>query len=221
MSDQQTPETDSWPSIQHSLKELPLYRAMADSVMWKDYVESGLLFFILNSLLFLLTWGKYSILTLISYLLLSLLMFCFSYVNLTNFQSSKQNMPEPTENPIIQKLGNCEFYIKKENVHPYVDCLIRAANLAIYQLRPAYLCEHNILTAKVACGLFVAAMIGKCFSTIMLLYLAILVLFIWPRLYHEKRTEINHAYNVAKEKVHELSRMAMEKMPENIKKKLE
>jgi len=213
-------KTDSWREIQHTLIKLPLYRAIADSIEWKDYVESGLLFFIFNSLLFLLVWGKYSIVTLISYLFLSFLVFCFSYVNLTNLNASKQSLAEP-ENPLTQKIGNVDFYVKVENVYPYVDALVRGINLAIYQLRPAFLCEHTIFTAKVACALLVTAIIGKCFTTIGLLYLGGLVLFIWPRLYHEKRADINKAYNIAQEKVHELLQTVHEKLPESLKKKLE
>jgi len=216
----QAPETDSWPSIQHSLKELPLYRAICDSVEWKDAVESGLLFFILNSLLFLLIWGKYSIVTLISYLFLSFLVFCFGYVHLNNLNASKDNMPEP-ENPLAQRLGEYDFKIKTANVEPYLHASIRAINLAVFQLKPAFTCEHPILTAKVACVLLVTAMIGKCFSTAALLYIGILFLFIWPRLYHEKRVEITEAYIKARDKVHELSKMALEKMPDSVKKKLE
>jgi hypothetical protein len=54
---------------------------VSNIVLWRDPVKTGLLFGIFNFFFLLVCWGDYTVVTLESYLLLSLLAVCVGYVN--------------------------------------------------------------------------------------------------------------------------------------------
>jgi len=58
-----------------------------------------------------------------------------------------------------------------------------------------------------------AATIGDWFSGITLLYLGTLASFIWPRLYEEKKTEIDHWFNIALTEGDKYLQLALSKLP--------
>jgi len=78
----------------HFLKPL---RPVISIIYWNDPIQSALLFGIGNFFFFLITYGEYTVLSLLAYLLLSLLFVAGVYTNGTWLRASFTN--EKYENP--------------------------------------------------------------------------------------------------------------------------
>jgi len=211
---------DPWSELWLEVKKDPLYQPLSDILHWRDYVETGLIFVVLNFFFFLLIWGDYSIITLVSWILLSLLVAAASYVNYTLMRAQWSKIPN-VENPLAAKLNNRKLYIEPAQIDQHLELIVKVINLILERLREVYLCTNNVLSAKFAFGFWVAAILGNLFQTKTLIFLGIEFAFIWPRLYEEKHAEIDKIAGIVRQKVNELTTLAISKMPDNIKKKLE
>jgi len=96
--------------------------------------------------------------------------------------------------------------------HPHKSQLCRKVDKTLSLL------FHN---QQFAFGLWVLAMIGNWFSTAGLVYLVILASFIWPKLYQEKREQIDKILALIRQKLSDISKIVWAKLPESIKKKIE
>jgi len=209
-------ETKSYVAI---LKADPLYPQVSTIVHWRDPIKSGLLFGIFNFFYFLITFGEYSFLTLVSYLLLALLCVCFAYVNYVVLRAS-WFQGKKVENPLKERFKGANFHINKAAVDQHVQTVVDLINTTIDNLRDAYYVSDNILTLKVAACLYALAVLGKWFNDSTLIYLAVLALFVWPRLYEEKQKEIDQFYGIALTEAKKYYQIAYSKIPPNIQQKL-
>jgi len=212
-----TPSCSLPPRVQEIINEFrkhPLYQPVSNILYWKDLVESGLAFAVVNFLFILLIFGDYSVLTLVSYLLLSFLVIAGAYVHYIQSKSK-----EPVENPLVAKLRGRDLSISEDLVNPRPAVL--AVNYALEQLREAFLFTNNAHSLKVGLGLWVASIVGNLFSTTCLLYLCSLVASTWPRLYQEKQADIDRLAGIARAQADVYGKLAYEKLPPAIKKKLE
>ena len=67
--------------------------------MWRNWVKSGLVFFALNMLYFMLTRGGYTVITLLSHISLAILACFFVYVYGSMFVAH-YIMDQPAQNPL-------------------------------------------------------------------------------------------------------------------------
>jgi len=194
------------------IKKNPLYDEVTKILLWRDPVRSGLLFGIANLFYILFTWGEYSVITLASYLLLSLLIVCFSYTNYIVLKGS-WIQGKKVENPFVERFKNQKFHVRRESIDQHVDTVLNLINLCIDEYREVFYCVENLRSLKYALYFYLAATIGNWFDFITILYIGLLVSFIWPRLYEEKQKEIDQFYNVAKEQVNNYLQLALSKLP--------
>jgi len=194
------------------LKANPLYSEVSKIFHWRDPVRSGLLFGIANLFYILLSWGEYSVVTLTSYLLLSLLLVCLGYANYVVFKASWLQ-GKKVENPFKEKFKNQKFHVTREAIDKHVDTILDLINLTIDKYRDVFYCSDNLVSLKYAFYFYLAATIGDWFSGITLLYLGTLASFIWPRLYEEKKTEIDHWFNIALTEGDKYLQLALSKLP--------
>jgi len=204
-------ETDkrSYVSI---IKSNSLYLDASKIVHWRDPVKSGLIFGIINFFYFLITWGDYTVVTLMSYLVLALIAVCFAYSNFVVLRAQwLQN--KKVGNPFVDRFKNEKFHISKAAAEEHFDTILDILNLTIDCLREALYCTNLVHTAKVAGILYVAATIGDWFSGATLLYLITLGFFVWPRLYEEKQKEIDQVYAIARARAEEYINLGLSKLP--------
>jgi len=194
------------------LRADPLYNEASKIFHWRDPVKSGLLFGMANLFYILFTWGEYSLVTLSSYLLLSLLAVCFSYAKYVVLKASWLN-GKTVENPFKERFKNQKFHVKKETIDVHVNTILELINVSIDQYRDAFFVTDTLLSLKVALYLYIAATIGDWFSGITLLYLVTLGFFLWPRLYQEKQKEIDQFYGIAKTQANTYFQLALSKLP--------
>lgn len=205
-------------SIQEALQHNPLYHYGQRVVSWKDPVESGLVFAILTFFFYLITLGGYTVITLVSYLLLAFLLSAAAYVNGLQFYG--QFRGQQIENPLVAKFKNYKFNVSRRDLEPHLLLVELILNQFLSSLSKAIFVTDLKYTLKFAFGAWVASFIGS-WSIPALIYLGIVVAFVWPRLYAEKQKEIDDIARLVRQKLNFYLKQAISKLPPAIKAKLE
>jgi len=177
------------------LKRDPAFEEVSTIVYWRDPIKSGLIFGIISLSYFLLTWGEYTLVSLVSYLLLSLLAVSFIYVKFNQFKAQTHNTP-PTD-PLIAIFGNQTYHIPKDRAEKHLATFIAIFNHTADGAREVFLCNNTILTLKFIALFYLLGRIGDWFSGPTYLYLVTLGLFAWPRFYEEKHSDIDRVHAMA------------------------
>jgi len=194
------------------LRQNPLYEQAHKVFLWEDPIRSGLIFGSFNLFYFLLTFGDYTVLTLVSYLHLTLLLVCFGYVNYVVLKASWV-AGKKVENPFVERFKDTTFHVTREDLHKHVDTVLDIINNGIDTLREVFYCTNNLLTLKWALYFYLLATVGNWLSAITWIYLIGVVHFIWPRLYKEKKTEIDQVYGTVVQQIHQYVALAWSKLP--------
>jgi len=194
------------------LKANPCYAHTSTLLHWRDPVKTGLIFGIFNFLYILTAWADYSVVTIISYLLFTLLAICFGYSNYVVMKASWLQ-GKKVENPFQERFKDAKFHITKEEAERHLSTYLDLANVTIDNFREIFYCTNNFLSLRFAAYFYVGAMIGNWFSGETLLYLVMLGFFIWPRLYEEKQKEIDHFYGIALTQGKAYYQLALTKLP--------
>jgi len=216
-SDAKSEEGETYCGI---LKGDPIYEEASVIVHWRDPVRTGILFGIVNFFYFLLTWGEYSFLTLMSYLFLTTLLICFSYANYVVLKAS-WIQGKTVENPLKERFKNATFHVSRQHIDRHVDTAIRLANHTIDILREPFYCTDTLLSLKFVLYFYLLATLGTWFLDSTLVYLGLLGAFIWPRLYEEKKKEIDQGYGIAMAQFQTYYELVVSKLPPAISSKLQ
>jgi len=201
------------------VKANPSYSDASFLFHWRDPVKSGLLFGIFHLIFFLLTWAEYTVVTLVSYMLLSLLAVCFGYANYVVLKAS-WIQGKHTENPFKERFKNAKFHISKQTVEKHLNTFVDSANLTIDNARDIFYVTNNVLSLQFIFYFYVAATLGNWFSGTTIIYFVVLGLFVWPRLYEEKKKEIDQIYGIGKEQASKYLDMALSKLPPSVTSRL-
>jgi len=178
------------------LQRNPLYSEASRVLHWRDPVRSGLIFGIISFVYFLLSFGDYSIVTLTSYLLLTLLIAAFGYSQAIQLRATWLQ-GKKAENPLVALCGQEDCHITKQQAEKHLETVLDLTNLTFDHLKEVFLVTDIALSLKWAVAFYVLASVGNWFSGLTLAYLVTLGLFVWPRLYEEKHTEIDQYYGLA------------------------
>lgn len=200
-------------------KSSPYYVDLSKIFHWRDPVKSGLLFGILNFFFLLITWGDYTVLTLISYLELALLAVCFGFVNYVVLKARFID-GKKVDNPFKAKFKNSTFHISRSSIVQHVDTVLDIINLSIDLCRDVFYCINPIFSLQAAGVLYGLAILGKWFNGLTLIYLVLMGFFIWPRLYEEKQQEIDHFYAIGLTEAQKYIELGLSKLPPAVASKL-
>jgi len=192
------------------LKSSPFYNQVSGVLHWSDPVQSALVFGIGNFFFFLITYGEYSVLTLLSYLALALIFVCGAYVYGTMLRAHFKK--EKAENPFQAKLKN-PFVATKFSLEPHADSIIGLINDAAHLWRSVLYFTDGAFSLKFAFAIWMFSLIGKLFTGTTLLYMSFLTAFIWPRIYQEKQAQIDEAYELALSKINHYVSLATSHLP--------
>jgi hypothetical protein len=218
-SEGKTDTSQSDKSFVSILRSNPLYDDVSNVFHWRDPLRSSLLFGIFNLFYLLTTWGGYSVLTLVNYLLLALVLVCFSYVNFVVLKAQWVH-GKPAENPFKERFKNAQFHVSKESAEQHMKTVLDLVNLAIDKFKVVLYCTNNLLTLQFAFFLYLIATVGAWFSGATLFYLVLLGFFVWPRLYEEKQKEIDQLYSLVMTQVNNYFQLALSKIPPSVTSKL-
>jgi len=188
-----------------------IYKEVHRLLHWKEPVESGLIFGIINFAVYLLTYGGYSLITLTSYALLSLLLVGAAYVYGT--QLKVRFSGGNYQNPLITRFKNTNLKISKENFDEIVEIIVEFVNQLEEKFRAIFLHMQPFETLKFAAIIFAASIVGKIFSLVTLFEIALWFAFIWPKVYSLYHKEIHHYYGIAKVHANTHLEIALSKIP--------
>jgi len=212
------------PSLHEEVKKIasaiatnPLYPEASYILHWRDPIRTGLLFGIFNFAFFLITYGEYSILTLITYCALALLVVAFAYAN-GSILFAKYIQGLVAENPLSSRWSNAEP-LPRYVVEKQLDSIWNFANAVLEVSRDVFYCNFPILSIKVASILFVLSLFGKWFSGLTLLYIGVVIAFVWPRIYEEKKELIDQYWKLVNEHVDTYTLLVLSKIPKMDKRK--
>lgn len=203
--------------IAAAISSNPLHSEGSYILHWRDPVRTGLLFGILNFFYFLITYGDYSVLTLISYCALAILVAAFAYANGTILYG-KYIQGLVVENPLSARWSDAEP-VPRYVAEKHLDSLLNFVNAVREVARDVFYCNFPILSLKFAGLFFLLSLFGKWFSGFTLAYIAVLISFVWPRLYEEKRKEIDHFAKIANDQIETYTQLALSKIPKMDKRK--
>jgi len=173
----------------------------------------------MNFFYLLITWGEYTVLTLLAYLLLALLAVCFGFVNYVVLKARFID-GKKVDNPFRQRFKNSTFHISRNSIVQHVDTIMDLINLSIDLFRDVFYCVNPIFSLQAAGVLYAVAIVGKLFCGVTLMYLVLMGFFIWPRLYEEKHQEIDHFYAIAKAQANEYIQLGLSKIPPSVTAKI-
>jgi len=159
------------------------------------------------------------VVTLISYLHLALILVCFSYVNFVTLKATWVS-GKTVENPFKERFKNTQFHISRATAEQHLNTVLDLLNLTIDNFKDVLYCTNNILSIQFAVLFYITATIGCWFSGATLLYLVTLGLFIWPRLYEEKKREIDNIFALVMTQIHTYYQLALSKVPPSITSKV-
>jgi len=183
----------------NALKGNPFYQEASYILHWRDPIRSFLIFGIINTAYFLLTFANYSILTLFNYCALALLAVSFAYANgIVLWSRYIQGIQ--IENPLISRWANSKLVVSRTVIEKHVDTIYNFVNALLDISRDIYHCGFPLLSLKFAFLFFAFSQIGKYICGPTLLYLSVLSLFAVPRIYEEKKIQIDRCVNIYNEK---------------------
>jgi len=206
-------------SCMEILRRNPAYNDIANIFYFRDPVKSGLLFGIFNFFFFLISYGEYTVLTLISYLLFSLLAVCVGYANYVVLKASWLQ-GKHAENPFKERFKDAKFHLSRETAQKHLDTVVDLVNLTIDTYRDVFYSVNLALSLKWLAYFFLLAQVGKIFCGETLIYLTGLGCFIWSRLYEEKQKEIDQAYAIARKQADVYIQLGLSKVPPAVTAKL-
>jgi len=212
------------PSLQEEIKKItsavstnPLYSEVSHILHWRDPIRTGLLFGIFNFTFFLVTYGEYSVVTLVAYLVLALLVAAFGYAN-GSILYAKYIQGLSIDNPLSVRWSNSEP-IPRYIVEKHLDSLVNVVNAVLEVSRDVFYANFPILSVKVASIFLILSLLGKWFSGLTLIYIDVLILFAWPRLYEEKQKEIDQYWKLVNTQIETYTNLALSKLPKLDKRK--
>jgi len=157
----------------------PFYDSLVPLVYWSDPVRTSLFFIIGNLFFFLITYGEYSIVSLVSSIFLSLLFTSFLYIKIMVIKGG--------DHPFESKDKPVDFGVPREQLEQYVDGSLHLYKTIISTFRDTVSFKYWWLSLKVVGVTLILRVLGNWFSLIFMLYIVFLIIFIWPILYEEKK----------------------------------
>eukprot|EP01120_Amphizonella_sp_Union-15-10_P017390 TRINITY_DN9639_c0_g1_i1.p1 TRINITY_DN9639_c0_g1~~TRINITY_DN9639_c0_g1_i1.p1 ORF type:complete len:187 (+),score=24.88 TRINITY_DN9639_c0_g1_i1:247-807(+) len=173
--------------------------------MWSNKIQSGV-FFGIFTMIYLLVWlWDYSFLSLTCYVLLGIQILWFLYNIVTSRILGNDHLGV--------RFKNIDFSVSDENVRAHVDSLIKIWNVLVYNAISIFSFSNPRKSIKIGVTFFVLALVGRYFSDITVIYLGITFGFLWPKLYKEKKTQIDSFYDTAMKRANQQYDKIKDKVP--------
>ncbi|XP_034020253.1 reticulon-3 isoform X2 [Thalassophryne amazonica] len=183
-----------------------------DLIHWRDPKKSGLVFGL--SMLMLLSLAAFSIISVVSYLLLALL--CVT-ITFRIYKSVVQAVQKSNEGHPFKALIDKDVSVAPETFHKHVDASLTHINRALKHLSRLFLVEDLVDSLKLAVVLWLFTYVGAVFNGITILILADILLFAVPPIYEKNKTQIDHYINLVRTQVNNTVAKLQEKLPGAVK----
>jgi len=199
-------------------RQNPVYQRLSAILHWRDVIESGLVFSIGNFFFFLVTYGDYSVLSLLTILAVAFFSVSGAFVAQAGIRARIAG--KPFVNPLRERFGHRTPGFSERSVRHAAELVSVFSNHVLASIRNVAFFSCPVHSFVVIFVLYLVSQIGKFFEGLTLLYLLFLIFFIWPRLYAEKHAEIDRLAGKIRDQVAHFYRLALSKVPPNVRQKL-
>ncbi|KAL7843911.1 hypothetical protein SRHO_G00224500 [Serrasalmus rhombeus] len=199
----QTPEQISGSDLHDSALSV-----VEELVYWRDVRRSALVFG--GSLLVLISLATFSLISVLSYLLLAML--CVT-ITFRVYKSVIQAVQKSDEGHPFKVLLERNISITPDMAHGYTDIILLNLNQALIQTRRLLLVEDVVDSLKLAGLMWVLTYVGAVFNGVTLLILADIVFFCTPLVYEKNKTQIDRYVELVRTQLEEKLEKLQEKLP--------
>ncbi|XP_068612116.1 reticulon-3 isoform X2 [Brachionichthys hirsutus] len=183
-----------------------------DLIYWRDPKKSGVVFGL--SMLLLLSLAAFSVISVVSYLLLALL--CVT-ITFRIYKSVVQAVQKSSEGHPFKTLIEKDVSIPPETFRKHVDTSLTYINRALKQMSRLFLVEDIIDSLKLAVFMWLFTYIGAVFNGITILILADILLFAVPPIYEKNKAQIDQYIDLARTQINNTMAKLQEKLPGSVR----
>ncbi|XP_034953663.1 reticulon-3 isoform X2 [Zootoca vivipara] len=187
-----------------------------DLVFWRDVKKTGVVFS--TTLILLLSLAAFSVISVISYLILALLSITISF---RVYKSVIQAVQKSEEGHPFKAYLDVDVALSSEAFNKYVSDAMGHINHALKLIMRLFLVEDLVDSLKLAVVMWLMTYVGAIFNGITLLILAELLVFSVPVVYEKYKTQIDHYVGIAREQIKSVVTKIQAKLPGVVKKKAE
>ncbi|KAM4617516.1 reticulon-3 [Discoglossus pictus] len=190
--------------------------AVRDLLSWKDMKKTGAVFGV--TMVMLLSLAAFSIISVISYLILALLTVTISY---RVYKSIMQAVQKSEEGHPFKSLLEKDITLSSDALQKRVNASLTHVNRALKHLIRLFLVEDLVDSLKLALFMWLMTYVGAVFNGITLLILGVLVAFTAPIVYEKYKVQIDHYMSLVQAQVKSVTEKIHAKLPGALKKKTE
>ncbi|XP_053133707.1 reticulon-3 isoform X2 [Hemicordylus capensis] len=202
--------------VPRALRKLLAQFSVRDLIFWRDVKKTGLVFS--TTLILLLSLAAFSVISVVSYLILALLSVTISF---RVYKSVIQAVQKSEEGHPFKAYLDVDVALSSEAFHNYVSSAMVHVNQALKLIMRLFLVEDLVDSLKLAVVMWLMTYVGAIFNGITLLILAELLVFSVPVVYEKYKTQIDHYVGIARDQIKSFTTKVQAKLPGVVKKKPE
>ncbi|KPP70120.1 reticulon-4-like [Scleropages formosus] len=221
---------DAYYLAEHVLAAVLTHLSAKDLVYWRDPKKSGVVFGV--SLLLLLSLAAFSVISVVSYLLLALLCVTISF---RIYKSIIQAVQKSSEGHPFRSFMDKDVSVPPETFRKHVDVCLSYINRALKLMSRLFLVEDLVDSLKVrrfpsrltaldalalAVAMWLLTYVGAVFNGITVLILADILIFTLPLVYEKNKTQIDNYVGIVRTQFNSMVSKIQEKLP-GVKRKAE
>ncbi|XP_073904159.1 reticulon-3 isoform X2 [Castor canadensis] len=187
-----------------------------DLIFWRDVKKTGFVFG--TTLIMLLSLAAFSVISVVSYLILALLSVTISF---RIYKSVIQAVQKSEEGHPFKAYLDVDITLSSEAFHNYMNAAMVHINKALKLIIRLFLVEDLVDSLKLAVFMWLMTYVGAVFNGITLLILAELLVFSVPIVYEKYKTQIDHYVGIARDQTKSIVEKIQAKLPGIAKKKAE
>ncbi|XP_073410641.1 reticulon-3 isoform X1 [Dendrobates tinctorius] len=187
-----------------------------DLLFWRDVKKSGMVFG--GTMVLLLSLAAFSIISVISYLILALLTVTISF---HIYKSVLQAVQKSDEGHPFKSLLDKDITLSSESLQKKANASLAHVNSALKYIVRLFLVEDLIDSLKFALLMWLMTYVGAVFNGITLLILGVLIAFTAPIVYEKYKVQIDHYVSLVHSHVKSITEKIQAKLPAALKKKTE
>ncbi|XP_012580863.1 PREDICTED: reticulon-3 isoform X2 [Condylura cristata] len=178
----------------HVLARLLTDFSVHDLIFWRDVKKTGFVFG--TTLVMLLSLAAFSVISVVSYLILALLSVTISF---RVYKSVIQAVQKSEEGHPFKAYLDVDIALSSEAFHNYVNAAMVHVNRALKLVIRLFLVEDLVDSLKLAVFMWLMTYVGAVFNGITLLILAELLVFSVPVVYEKYKTQIDHYVGIVRD----------------------
>ncbi|XP_040112039.1 reticulon-3 isoform X2 [Oryx dammah] len=211
------PASDPYRPLLRGFRCLTLAGAIVHNlIFWRDVKKTGFVFG--TTLIVLLSLAAFSVISVVSYLILALLSVTISF---RVYKSVIQAVQKSEEGHPFKAYLDVDITLSSEAFHNYVNAAMVHINRALKLIIRLFLVEDLVDSLKLAVFMWLMTYVGAVFNGITLLILAELLVFSVPIVYEKYKTQIDHYVGIARDQTKSIVEKIQAKLPGIAKKKAE